>query len=266
MLVTTSAIAAMYVVYLVAAALSKNLTVETFIGASTGLVMFLRRRLKQYRVFQTSLESILAMNEHSVFLRSFAKDQEVAWHSFAPRWLYWGTGSGNKTPEDLFAKHFEQLVGPLVALGDPTDRIPRLGARRIYLRSTHWQSSIEALVSRARMVVIFASASTGMNWELSYIREHCRPAAILVLTPPKVVFWRVALGRRAKAREEWNAIITAFEEAGLRMPSEYPGDGAVIGFRDFRDPYLLTTKSGARAMVRAIGSTANRVVLARPID
>lgn len=234
--------------------------VGALVGLTLAVAVFAQHRIRQYRVLGTSLESILAVEGFSLFLRSFRKDREFVWHSFVPEWFYWGspTAKGSKTFEDLIWKEFERSVGPLVALGDPRDRMPHLGARRLYCASSSWQSTIQALVSPARCVLILASASAGLDWELEHLRLHCRPDRLFVLTAPRVVFWHANFGRRSKVRDEWSTVVSSFNAAGLQLPLNYPGDGSVTAFRSITDPYVIATRCRARTMAHAIAAALEK--------
>ena len=96
-------------------------------------------------------------------------------------------------------------IGPLVAVGEPGERLPYAGADRFYLPLDDWQKPVSDLIRKARLVVLSAGTSEGTLWEL---RECMR------LLPPSRVVLLVAL--EADAYEKFRRV------AGARIPRFRP--------------------------------------------
>jgi hypothetical protein len=81
----------------------------------------------------------------------------------------------------------EQLVsafrsaGRVVSLGRPGERLPRLGALRIYSSDDTWQEMVLDLLRRARLVVIALGAGRGLEWELLQAVRVVAPERLLLL-------------------------------------------------------------------------------------
>ena len=52
-----------------------------------------------------------------------------------------------KTYEERLARTLRK-VGPFVAVGDPTERLPLLGAARMYAADEEWQETVDELTAR----------------------------------------------------------------------------------------------------------------------
>jgi hypothetical protein len=114
-----------------------------------------------------------------LYLRSF-KDDEI--DSRHPAW----GGIGKKTllgvtEEQEIAKALRE-IGPFVAIGDPDENLPDLGAARLYV-GEEWQQVIADLVQRSRLVVLRAGSTRGFWWEVEYVARHAPPEKILLLIP-----------------------------------------------------------------------------------
>ncbi len=75
-------------------------------------------------------------------------------------------------------------MGPLVAIGDPTDGLPHLGAYRIYVgQEGDWQQMVSALAAKASYVLMQIGNSDGLMWEVQYIVNHVRPEQLVLCLP-----------------------------------------------------------------------------------
>lgn len=87
-----------------------------------------------------------------------------------------------RTEEEQLAQALRP-VAPMVAVGRPGERLPLVGARRLYLPLDDWQDTVRDLMGRARLVVMAVGLGPGLLWEF---REATRllPAERLVLLVP----------------------------------------------------------------------------------
>ena len=86
------------------------------------------------------------------------------------------------TEEEQYAMVLSR-IGPFVAIGDPRERLPDLGAARIYVGDGNWREVVEALLDRARLVVLRLSSSEGLLWELRTVIARNDPGKLLLLIP-----------------------------------------------------------------------------------
>ena len=85
------------------------------------------------------------------------------------------------TQEERLTRYMRRH-GPFVAIGDPRDDLPDLGAARLYVDDkTNWKSEVLSLMNKARLVIIRPGLGDGLRWELD--------RAIQVVPSERVMFW-----------------------------------------------------------------------------
>lgn len=84
-----------------------------------------------------------------------------------------------KTQEEDLALALRH-IGPVVAVGEPGEKLPLLGATRIYMKHDNWQQNIESLMSMSRLVVIHAGLSDGLIWEIGTAVRVTPPSRIII--------------------------------------------------------------------------------------
>jgi fatty-acyl-CoA synthase len=57
-------------------------------------------------------------------------------------------------------------IGPVVAIGKPSEPVPQLGAACLYVSNDEWQRKVAELMAAARLVVVRVGASPGLLWEI----------------------------------------------------------------------------------------------------
>lgn len=130
------------------------------IGAGTGLWRYGARHL------QPGAEDLLASDGRPpiLYLRSFASENTVG-------------------DEELAIAHAFEDVGPFVAIGQPGEKLPKLGAARMYLTDDSWQGRVRELMARARFVIVVAGDTPGLGWELSQCAQIDDPRKLIILIP-----------------------------------------------------------------------------------
>ena len=125
-----------------------------------------------------------------VYLRSFADDEVLADANIVRGFIQL------TTEEEQYARVLNR-IGPFMAIGDPREGLPDLGATRIYVGDGDWQQRVEALLDRARLVVLRLSATEGLLWELRSVIARNDPGKLLLLVPgpkeqyPRSGNWRM---------------------------------------------------------------------------
>ncbi len=61
------------------------------------------------------------------------------------------------------------MYGPVVALGNPTDRIQPYGAARGYFQGVEWKQAVGDLVSGAKAIVVCMNDTDNIWWEVEQI-------------------------------------------------------------------------------------------------
>jgi hypothetical protein len=147
-----------------------GLTIAAFIGIA---LMHRGRKL-----VATSGDERLAadLRKPVVYLRSFAADSVGA--GAVSSWPL--LKFGYFTDEEQLAVVMNEL-GPFIAIGDPREALPDLGADRVYVGEGNWQQRIQDLLRDACLVVLRAATSENFWWEFQTVRAHVAPERVLLL-------------------------------------------------------------------------------------
>ncbi|MEN3536733.1 hypothetical protein AAH991_16585 [Microbispora sp. ZYX-F-249] len=154
----------------------------------TGILLFAgsggllkRGRRHRHRVIPSFDE--LVGERYLLYLRPFFIDPLMAlppaeapgWQSRSPFEL------PGLTQEEFLVRQFRGL-GRIVAIGQPGERLPEIGAERGYLPAADdWQESVSRLLRGAHAVIITASPGPGTMWEFTEAVRTVAPARLLVL-------------------------------------------------------------------------------------
>ena len=133
------------------------------------------------------------------------------------------------TEEERLAEVMEP-IGPFIAIGKPGERLPELGASRIYVGDDQWQATVRDLMSRARLVVLRVGGNGSLWWELEEARKHLTPGRLLLCIPhdePQYTSFR------RKAEDELQLHLPAF-------PSGVARCGSLAGFIHFAEDWMPT--------------------------
>lgn len=119
-----------------------------------------------------------------LYLRSFGDDEKRDPKPRIPA-RYGGirfhlSGLPRVTQEEALAKAAARL-GPFIAVGDPSDTLPDLGAARLYCHDAEWRSRVSDLMSQAALVLFRPGSGAGFWWEVAEARR--------LLPAERVVFW-----------------------------------------------------------------------------
>jgi hypothetical protein len=74
-------------------------------------------------------------------------------------------------------------AGPFVAIGKPGERLPQLGAHRLYVGDADWQQVVTSYITRAEPIILIAGTTTWVQWELSNIAALGRLNRLLIVFP-----------------------------------------------------------------------------------
>jgi hypothetical protein len=124
-----------------------------------------------------------------LYLRSFQRDLEAAEAEIVTE------GDNYSTPQDesfrgweVISTEEEQIaavlgmVGPVIAIGNPADVLPDLGAARIYLKnSSDWREIVTTLIARSSLVALHIGTTEGVMWELEQVLRNTPLKRLLLL-------------------------------------------------------------------------------------
>jgi len=154
--------------------------------------------MKQYRGIQRWTKRHMAASVAEVrkadtrppvlFLRSFQDDELM----LAPvaRFNLWTVFEAHKTDkghdftlEEAIAEVLQEY-GPVIALSQPGQPLPPLGAARENIVGDHWQEIIDRYIAEARWIVAIIATSPGLLWEFERIIECGAAQKLLLVFPP----------------------------------------------------------------------------------
>jgi hypothetical protein len=188
-------------------------------GVGGAIALSLRDQAKRH--FSRPADELLAPSGRPpvLYLRKFDEDDE-AW-------------------EERMARSLSR-VGPLVAIGDPRDRLPPPGAARLYAIEGDWQTKVSALIERSALVALKAGDTEGIRWEVEQVLSRVPPSRVLLFLP---------MSRLNKKRVDQDRYRAFLEVAGHLFPRplpDVPDLGDVIYFGDDWTPRLVASWRSAR--------------------
>lgn len=90
-----------------------------------------------------------------------------------------------KTDEELLSLVLED-IGPVIAIGKPGERLPLIGATRIYCKDDDWQRNVERLMNISQLLVIHVGTSEGVTWEIETAAKTVGPNKLLI----SLLYWQ----------------------------------------------------------------------------
>jgi hypothetical protein len=187
-----------------------------------------------------------------VYLRPFDADGAqiaTAWSSRVRMsfWDQYGT-----TYEERLARILRK-VGPFVAVGNPTEDLPLLGAERLYAADEAWQTTVDDLTAGAGVVLLQAGESEGLAWEVHHVVALGAPERVILSLP-------LAAKRRKRSRaERYEAFRRMFGDVFPRPLPESIGHCQFAYFDADWNALLL----GERGAALPVGDDTRTLVLRR---
>ena len=150
-----------------------------------------------------------------LFLRSFSTDsEELATGGYF--------GKRKWSSEEIVCSVFEG-VGPVVAMGIPSDRLLRVGALRFYANGRDWQPVVDELLRICSPIILRVGRTSGLLWELQRIASKGYLS--------KTVFMLIDEHGVPYGKREYEALCENFQkELGISLPRQ-AWDSSFIGFR-----------------------------------
>jgi hypothetical protein len=130
----------------------------------------LRRRARRYRL---SADRELSRDQRApvLYLRAFYSDEESS------------ERLSKRTDEEILVSALRG-IGPVITIGHPDEKLPLLGAIRIYCSGADWQSTVNELIARSQLLAISAGTSPGVLWEIKAAVSSAGPSRILISLMP----------------------------------------------------------------------------------
>jgi hypothetical protein len=162
-----------------------------------------------------------------LYLRSFEADAGQLGDEEGPIQKFVRVLSGSR-----YVGYEERLVravtdiAPLVAIGRPGEKLPPLGAARLYVRED-WQRVVTDLIAASRAVFLRIGHTKGFWWEVRHVVENCDPQKVIICLP-----WR-------RRREMYAQLRRRGADVFPRPLPPSPGDALFLTFDADWSPRLL---------------------------
>ena len=188
-----------------------------------------------------------------LYLRPFAADESLArapgifGRGFTSLFDKWDRSwariplRGVDRYEELLAFALRE-VGSVVTIGDPRERLPLLGAARIYAATPEaagspdedpWKREVGAQIANARLVLLHIGSSQGLRWEIEQVVARADPRrVVLCVNPPGRLKPSLSTAHkvRADARKAWTEFRGACQAAFPRGLPESIEDARFVRF------------------------------------
>jgi hypothetical protein len=112
-----------------------------------------------------------------LYLRSFVDDESGRGTHLLPLLI-----PALFTHEEQLAAAFEHL-GRFEAIGMPAEALPPIGAARRQVDRDTWRVEVAAMMDAARLIIIRAGATPGLQWEIEKVVALNRPRDTMLLVP-----------------------------------------------------------------------------------
>jgi hypothetical protein len=203
---------------------------ELILGGGAGTVLGLataKSLIRAKRLGAPSALEILATDRRKpvVYLRPFSADADASSPVSLTSWF---------TEEEQLAKMMND-IGPLVAIGEPNEPLPDIGASRVYAAEPRWRDAVIELVDRAAIVIMRAGISPGFQWEIGTVIQRVRPTQLVLLIPRNEPLYE---SFRARARDLLPAVLPTL--TGWDVKARFRGGlKAVVLFDEHWTPSVV---------------------------
>lgn len=123
-----------------------------------------------------------------LFLRAFSQDDTRLKSRLRDPFAKWPGAVGRRRTLDEILLEHASPYGPVIAIGDPRDTIPPLGAARVFVAGgdDDWQGVVRDLTAASGAVVICPNDSEGVTWELELIAQFGTLVRAIYLANPEL--------------------------------------------------------------------------------
>ena len=120
------------------------------------------------------------------------------------------------TQEEQLVRALED-IGPTVAIGEPNEPLPEVGAARMYVEPARWKHVVTDFMAKACLVVIrVGRQSEGLIWEEEQALKRMQPHQVVFVVPDDADSYRKL---RSRLNPRLAAELPAFEEWHAAKPA-----------------------------------------------
>jgi hypothetical protein len=123
-----------------------------------------------------------------LYLRAFNQDKVAITRRTRDPLLRLPAGFGRDSELDELLLEAGAPFGPLIAIGDPSNPIPPLGAARVFVtgHGENWKQAVSDLIGASRAIIICPHTTAGVAWEIEQVRAPQVLARTIVIASPSV--------------------------------------------------------------------------------
>ena len=74
--------------------------------------------------------------------------------------------------------------GPFIAIGEPNEALPDIGAARAYLGDDQWQDKVAQWMDKSLLITMIGGTTPGLMWELDHLLKTGQPGKLIIFFPP----------------------------------------------------------------------------------
>lgn len=146
-------------------------------------IIRLFRRSQQYEALSADDTMRRDPRAPVVYLRAFTDDGQMVVPYFNWRQRLFGRAISSLTltsaeQELAFILH---RIGPVIAIGNPGEKLPQLGAARMYVEHDRWQQTVLEKLDQAALALVRVGKSPGVLWELEQVLSRPRSKLLLLI-------------------------------------------------------------------------------------
>ena len=148
--------------------------------------------------------------------------------------------------ERYFYQSITELIGPLIALGNPQDYVPQYPAVRLYATDSDWLLRLEELVRRSSCIIVEMARSDNLRTEFEFLQQAGLQNKLFIFTGHPGPDYDLRFLDRlhfGAVYAKWSAFSRDLAGIGYDMPETDPGRGSIITFDERGRSIILTTEA-----------------------
>lgn len=154
-----------------------------------------------------------------LWLRSFVSETKLSSSQIFDRSVSFIPWSREQNWEELLFEPFSTGIGPVIALGNPGDYLPPVGAARSYPDGLTWFEEFASYARRASCILVTPGSTVGLIRELQWIRYNIEARRVFILIPTVTA-------------DDWNEFVKIMSTKGFTLPVQLLPEWSILGFTD----------------------------------
>ena len=123
--------------------------------------------------------------EPILYLRSFVSDSLAGKSEnddLLAKFLSLGYPQNLNSEEEQLSYAIKKY-GPFIAIGNPNDSLPQIGASRIYTENDKWKDVVTDLIKTSQLIILRLGVTPSFWWEVDVVFKNKKPEKIIFLLP-----------------------------------------------------------------------------------